>query len=654
MFLSLLKINFKYTSDNLKYVQAQPFTLAGAGSSVGDATLTLQTFAQINGTLLTMTDFGTKGFGTIQPNSADFEEQIAFTGVTQNANGTATLTGVSTVMMVSPYTETPNLATPHAGGVVFVISNTAGFYDTFVNKNDDESITGLWTFSSGAMPQLDVYATPFINEQFATKKYVDLTASGGTVANDQVIVAGTAGSILAAGQVCYFDETSNNWKIADATFVNPQDYEVGMAQGAATIGNPVSGGILLLGLDSNHVGMVTGDVQYLSDTPGALSTSFGTNVFEMGYAKSATELYFIPKFKSFLTYPQRLALAGTSGTPSGTNKYVTENDTSNGVSMTASTISFTATTKTIADSGNGFVTAGFRAGDSIAITGSASNNATKTIVSVAAGAIVVAETLVLEGAGASDTLTTIVASKVVRSQASGKINQTFQQTTDANITTLTAGPTSNADALHTHTDLETMGLNSANTYFAWGVSNMDNDQWTKANVTFGTGGGTITLINSSVDAWDVIGDLPAKSGTTNLSPNWADTQIYQFEVRAQVLGVAGDHVFGFTASAITFAYNAISERVAFAVNGSTLYSSTSTGAAVTVANIAAGITVTNWNVYKIIWTPGVNAKFYVNGILKKTETLTLPSTTNAFSLGFGGTKNTDNYALQGLWLKQQL
>ncbi len=95
-----------------------------------------------------MTDFGTVGFGTLEPGNSTFEEQISFTGIVQNVNGTATLTGVSTVLMVSPYTETSGLAQTHAGSTTFVISNTSGFYNELSGKSDDETITGTWTFPS--------------------------------------------------------------------------------------------------------------------------------------------------------------------------------------------------------------------------------------------------------------------------------------------------------------------------------------------------------------------------------------------------------------------------------------------------------------------------------------------------------------------------
>lgn len=125
-----------------------------------------------------------------------------------------------------------------------------------------------------------------------------------------------------------------------------------------------------------------------------------------------------------LTAAQILALAGTSGTPSGTNEFVTENDTTNLAAQTSTTISFTASTKTIADSGSGFVSSNFRAGASIIVSGTASNNGTYTIISVIAGAIVVAETLVDEGAGASMTLTAVKANKVLRLSAAGTLPST--------------------------------------------------------------------------------------------------------------------------------------------------------------------------------------------------------------------------------------
>lgn len=167
-------------SDTFKFVQNQVTTVAGAGVSMGDTSITLTSLTQIDGTVLTMTDFGTIGFGTLEPGNGIQEEQIAFTGITQNSNGTATLTGVSSVLTVSPYTQTSGLSTSHAGGVQFVISNTAGFYDKLAGKTDDETITGTWTFTNPNYPRIDTATPPPTDdEQFAPKKYVDDIAIAG-------------------------------------------------------------------------------------------------------------------------------------------------------------------------------------------------------------------------------------------------------------------------------------------------------------------------------------------------------------------------------------------------------------------------------------------------------------------------------------------
>ncbi len=128
------------------FVQNQPTSISGAGVVAGATTIVLSSFKQIDGTFLTMANFGAKGFGTLEPGNGTLEEQISFTGITQNANGTATLTGVSTVLMVSPYTETSGLAQTHAGATSFIISNTSGFYNKLLAKDDNATITGKYVF----------------------------------------------------------------------------------------------------------------------------------------------------------------------------------------------------------------------------------------------------------------------------------------------------------------------------------------------------------------------------------------------------------------------------------------------------------------------------------------------------------------------------
>lgn len=150
-------------------VQLGSFSLAGSGSVIADTTLTLKTFQKLDGTNLSMSDFGDVGYGTIEPNNRDNEEQISFTGVTQNSNGTATLTGVKNVLMGTPFTETSGLAKAHAGSVTFIISNTSGFMNQYPQKDKTETITDVWTYST--LPLLT--ADPTTSNQATRKSWVD-------------------------------------------------------------------------------------------------------------------------------------------------------------------------------------------------------------------------------------------------------------------------------------------------------------------------------------------------------------------------------------------------------------------------------------------------------------------------------------------------
>lgn len=151
----------------IKYVQCNTLKQAGSGSIIGATSIVLTSLTDIYGNVLTMTDFGTGGYGSCEPDTNN-EESFTFTGVTANANGTYTLTGVKTALAKSPYTETSGLIRQHSGGTSIVISDTASFWNTFVNKNNNETITGYFTIP-----------TPISAGHAANKGYVDGIAIAG-------------------------------------------------------------------------------------------------------------------------------------------------------------------------------------------------------------------------------------------------------------------------------------------------------------------------------------------------------------------------------------------------------------------------------------------------------------------------------------------
>lgn len=167
-------------ANNFLFAQLDPFLLAGSGAIIGDITLTLQSFNSIDGVPLSMANFGSVGFGTIEPGNGNLEEQISFTNLVQNSNGTCTLQGISNVSFLAPYTQTSRLAKTHAGATTFIISNTSGFYNQFVAKDDDGTISETLTFTQPNFPQMDGITTPpSLPAQLVTKAYADsLTFAG--------------------------------------------------------------------------------------------------------------------------------------------------------------------------------------------------------------------------------------------------------------------------------------------------------------------------------------------------------------------------------------------------------------------------------------------------------------------------------------------
>lgn len=119
------------TPSTVNFVQAQPFVIAGSGSSIGDTTILLQSMLGIDGVTIVTADLGSFAFGTLEPGNGIQEEAIIFTGITQNANGTATLTGVSSIGFKQPYAVTSGLTKTHAGASKFILSNDAAFYNNF-------------------------------------------------------------------------------------------------------------------------------------------------------------------------------------------------------------------------------------------------------------------------------------------------------------------------------------------------------------------------------------------------------------------------------------------------------------------------------------------------------------------------------------------
>lgn len=131
------------------------FNVAGAGTytlaaSIGstDASIILNSFTEpVTGTPYTMALLNTSiVYATIAPRTTS-SEFISFTGITQNADGTATLTGVTRGLAKKyPFTTDTAYKLPHSGQSPFILSDAPQVFEKYVNVDNDFTINGLWTF----------------------------------------------------------------------------------------------------------------------------------------------------------------------------------------------------------------------------------------------------------------------------------------------------------------------------------------------------------------------------------------------------------------------------------------------------------------------------------------------------------------------------
>lgn len=220
---------------------------------------------------------------------------------------------------------------------VLLGSNPPQMLANLVDLDEAQTITATKTFTTAYRPKLSADGDATANEQLVTKGELARTALG-TTTNESVIVAGTAGETVAAGNVVYLKVADGYWWKADASSAaTAEGVELGVAQGAGTAAASITGGVLKFGRDQKNTGLTNGQKQYLSDTAGGISTSAGTVEVTLGYGLPDGTFMFTWGYDQRITEDIQDALGGTSGTPSSTNKLVTDADTEDGVDQSQTT-----------------------------------------------------------------------------------------------------------------------------------------------------------------------------------------------------------------------------------------------------------------------------------------------------------------------------
>lgn len=305
----------------LKFVQAQKFSLAGSGASIGDTTITLQSMVGIDGDLITTTDIGVKGFGTLEPGNGTQEESITFTGITQNSNGTATLTGVKSALFVSPYTETSGLSKTHAGATTFILSNEAAFYGAILDYVDNALISGGIPATNlvQGITKLSVAAVSGANPIAVGDNDPRLPTSAQSTYLSQVsdkvgITNFVFGETISAGQPVYFRNSDGRVYLTNGGASSTAYNYVGIAYESGIVGQTKK--VQVSGTYSGLSGLSVGSSYYITATAGAISSTLATSVspyiVNVGLATATGSVLLNPK--SVATIPYTFVYTSATGT----------------------------------------------------------------------------------------------------------------------------------------------------------------------------------------------------------------------------------------------------------------------------------------------------------------------------------------------------
>lgn len=127
-----------------------------------DTSVRLSSFKEpVSGNAYTMAYLNSSiEYATLDPQTTK-SEFISFSGITQNNDGTAILTGVVRGLgKTYPYSASSTLRQTHSGQSILILSNPPELYYEYAAKRNDETITGTWTFGSTTLPKIDNTSNP--------------------------------------------------------------------------------------------------------------------------------------------------------------------------------------------------------------------------------------------------------------------------------------------------------------------------------------------------------------------------------------------------------------------------------------------------------------------------------------------------------------
>lgn len=177
------------------YAVQSPATTLYAGISSSATSARLRAFNDIYGNKLTMSNFGSIGYVTFEPGVTGKEEVSSFTGITDNGDGTQTITGLTRALLSKgPTYGAGGTARSHGSNTYVVVSNSGEFYNKFANWLTTGTSSAVWIFGSTTPPRYDLVPSNHnsgtviaTTSEFASVAYVNATGAGTQVSATEAV-----------------------------------------------------------------------------------------------------------------------------------------------------------------------------------------------------------------------------------------------------------------------------------------------------------------------------------------------------------------------------------------------------------------------------------------------------------------------------------
>jgi len=324
-FFGIQKTQDTPTLGTVQPVAGTTYTLAGGGISSSATSITLSSFTiPQTGQKIQDSDLSDTFYITIAPGNQTRQELVSCTTVTQSTV-TATLSGCTRGLSpIPPYTASTTLRFNHAGGTQVILSDSPQLFNQYAAKENTETITGVWTYSTTSIPKLDSHSTT-TNQQFVTAKQVNDGFVSLSTSTAQVIAGAktfsatttlTSGALVTTAYAC--NSGSANLQLCNKSYID------GVASAGASDANTTTKGIVeeATVAEINSYSSTGGTGAKLFMTPAAFSVSnFASTTSSASTTQYATSASFSTT-TNFTSGKTVIIMASMGSVSSGIGLYI--------------------------------------------------------------------------------------------------------------------------------------------------------------------------------------------------------------------------------------------------------------------------------------------------------------------------------------------